>query len=326
MVRFGVMGAGKIASTFAISASGVGEHLYAIAARDLQRAEEFKKLHGFEVAYGSYEVMLSDPLVDCVYIATPHGLHYEHMLLALEHKKHILCEKAFTLNQKQALDVFEKAKKHKLFVMEALWTRFLPVIQEVKRSIERGDIGEIIQIDAAFCFNANLSDESRLAKKDLGGGALLDVGIYPITIANLFLGTPVAIESEVEFHHTGVDLSNKITYLYPSAEANLISSLGYEEPRDAFIYGTKGYIQIPHFNGAQQATIFDRNHKIIREIDHKHLVNGLEYEIFETVRCIKKKLLESPIMPHVTTLEILRQMDEIRAQWNLIYPQEIKTK
>ncbi len=322
MLRFGIIGAGKIAHRFAQAAIGVNETIQAIASRDLEHAKAFQELYHIPSAYGTYQELFQDPMVDIVYIATPHGFHFEHMMAALEWDKHILCEKAFTLNAKQAKQVFELANRKKRFCMEAMWTRFLPVIQEVKLWVEQDLIGEIIQIDATFTFPAHLHEQSRLIDPRLGGGALLDIGIYPITIANLFLGKPLTIESSCKKASSGVDISNQITFTYPQAEANLISSFTDEECVEAFIYGSKGYIQIPSFNGAQTAILFDRNHKIIKEFEHKHVVNGLEYEIFETVRQIKKKALESPLMSQEDTLEVLRQMDEIRASWNLQYPQE----
>lgn len=322
LVRFGILGAGRIAHSFCAAAKGIGETVSAVASRDEQKAKDFQAKWNLPRAYGSYEAFLSDPTVDCVYVATPHGLHYEHMLQILDAGKHILCEKAFTLNRKQAAEIFAKAKEKGLFVMEAMWTRFLPTIQDVLKIVQNGEIGEIIQIDAAFCFEASKDPEGRHLNLALGGGALLDVGIYPITMANLVLGSPTSIESEVRLHSSGVDISETITYLYPEAEVFLKAGFDEDLPRDAFLYGTTGYIQIPHFNGAERAIVFDRNHKIVKVIEHKHLVNGLEYEIFETVRCIKKKALESQIMSHETTLEILAQMDQLRRDWNLSYPQE----
>ena len=206
--------------------------------------------------------------------------------------------------------------------MEAMWTRFLPIIQEVKKLIDEDLIGDLIQLDATFTFPAPLEKKSRLMEPSLGGGALLDIGIYPITMANLFLGIPVSMESNVVIGSTGVDVASEITYFYPQAEANLKCSFQEERLIETIIYGTKGYIQIPNFNGAETAIVYDRNHKIVKELEHKHLVNGYEYEIFETVRMLKKKQLESPIMSHEMTLEILRQMDQLRRDWNLKYPQE----
>ncbi|MBN2267868.1 MAG: Gfo/Idh/MocA family oxidoreductase [Acholeplasmataceae bacterium] len=315
MIKFGVMGAGNIATKFSKALLGIGGNLYAIASRDLNKSEAFKKTYGFEKAYGSYEDMLKDSSVECVYIATPHGLHFEHMMLALKYHKHILCEKAFTLNEEQAKIVFDEANNKNLFVMEALWTRYLPTIIEVKQLISNGVIGDITKIEANFCFKATRDDESRLFAPHLGGGALLDVGIYPLTFANLFLGTPHRIESNVDLYHTGVDLSNEITLYYDQAIAHLKSSLGYNLPIEGFIYGTKGYIQIPMFIGAERASIYDNHHHLIKEIENKHIVNGMEYEILEVINCLENDRKESSLMTHLETLNILHQMDEIRKQW-----------
>jgi predicted dehydrogenase len=322
MIRFGILGAGRIANQFAAAAKGIGEPIQAVASRDAEKAEAFRTKWSIPSAYDSYEALLADPLVDCVYVATPHGLHYAHMNKILDAGKHILCEKAFTLNASQAKAIFDKATEKGLFVMEAMWTRFLPTILEVQKLVASGEIGDIIQIDASFCFEASKDPEGRHLNLSLGGGALLDVGIYPITIANLFLGSPTTMESDVSLHPSGADIAETITYLYPEAEAVLKAGFDEDLPRDAFLYGTTGYIQIPHFNGAERAIVFDRNHKIVKVIEHKHLVNGLEYEIFETVKCIKKKCTESSIMSHEATIEILSQMDQLRREWNLHYPPE----
>jgi len=324
MIRFGVLGAGSIAHTFSSAAVGVQENLYAIASRDLSRAEAFQKQYGYEKAYGSYEELLADSLVDCVYVATPHGLHFEQMLACIEHGKHILCEKAFTLNAKEAKIVFDRANEKKLFVMEAMWSRFLPTIQEIQKAIQSDEIGEIFEIEITFGFAAGAKAKERLFAPELGGGALLDIGIYPITFANLFLGIPDSVESVVTMTESGVDLESNITYFYPEAQAVLRSSFKDNLGNEAYIYGSKGYIHIPNFHAAEVATIFNNNHKVVRIIEHKHLVNGFEYEIFEAVKCIRKKHTESSIMPHSQTLEILSQMDEIRKEWNLVYPSELK--
>ncbi len=316
MIKFGVMGAGNIATKFSEALRGIGGNLYAIASRDLNKSKAYQNTYGFEKAYGSYEDMLIDPFVDCVYIATPHGLHFEHMMLALKYHKHILCEKAFTLNEGQAKIVINEANSKNLFVMEALWTRFLPTMIEIKQLISQGIIGDITKIEANFCFQATRDDESRLFAPHLGGGALLDVGIYPLTLANLFLGTPHRIESKSDLYHTGVDLSNEITLYYDQAVAHLKSSLGYNLPIEGFIYGTKGYIHIPMFIGAERAFIFDNHQKLIKEIENKHIVNGMEYEILEVINCLENNQKESSLMPRHETLNILRQMDDIKKQWH----------
>lgn len=322
MIRFGVIGAGNIASAFCEAANGVGATLYAVASRNLDKAVDFQEKYGFKKAYGDYIALFEDPSVDCVYVATPHGLHYEHMMLALDYNKHILCEKAFTLNKKQAQAVLEKAKKNGCFVMEALWTRFLPTIKAVKSMVEEGIIGDIVNVEATFNFTPPKNDESRLFAPHLGGGALLDIGIYPLTLANLFLGTPSDMKSDVTYHTTGVDLASEVTLTYPNASAHLSFSFDKERLIEGFIRGTKGMIHIPVFNGADHAFHYDHQGQLIQEIRHPHRVNGLEYEILEVMDCLKNNLLESPIMPHSETLNILGQMDQLRASWNLVYPQE----
>ncbi len=323
MVKFGVIGAGRIADTFSKAVSGIHENLYAIASRDLNKAEEYAKKYGYEKAYGSYEELLDDSEVNCIYIATPHAFHYEQMKMCLNKGKNILCEKSFTLNHKQAQEIFQLARDKNLFVMEAMWTRFLPTIQEVKKLVDEDAIGDIFRIEANFGFNATQKISDRLLNPALGGGALLDIGIYPITLANLFLGIPDSFESNVFFHQTGVDTSMKITYFYPEAQAILNASFTDDIGQDAYIYGTKGYFYFPNFHRAEVATLFNNNHKVVKVIEHKHIVNGLEYEVFETIKCIKKKCTESKIMSQETSIEILRQMDEIRENWNLKYPHEL---
>jgi predicted dehydrogenase len=322
MIRFGVIGAGNIARKFCEAANGVEANLYAVASRNIEKAKDYQKTYGFEKAYGSYASMFADPLVDCVYIATPHGLHYEHMMLALDYNKHILCEKAFTLNEKQAKAVLDKAHEKGCFVMEALWTRFIPTMREVQSLVNEGIIGDITKVEANFCFKASKEDDNRLFAPHLGGGALLDIGIYPLTFANLFLGSPKKIESKVAYYHTGVDLSSEIKFIYDNATAHLVSSFDYTLPIDGFIYGTKGYIHMPMFLESKQALIYDETNNLIKEIKQDHIVNGMEYEILEVIKCITDGKLESPIMPHSETLSIMNQMDEIRKQWNLVYPQE----
>lgn len=322
MIAFGVIGAGGIARTFCDAVNGIGGQLYAVASRDIKKAVDYQKTYGFEKAYTSYEALFADDAVDCVYIATPHGLHYEQMMLALDYHKNILCEKAFTLNAEQAKKVFEKAKANGCFVMEALWTRFLPTMIEVQELVSKGIIGQVTKVEANFCFKASLGDESRLFAPHLGGGALLDVGIYPLTFANMFLGTPKKIESTVDLYHTGVDLSSDITLTYDHAKAYLKSSLGYNLPLEGFIYGEKGHIHMPMFLSAQHALIYNEHNELIKEVKHSHQVNGMEYEIIETINCITNGQMESPIMTHEASLNILNQMDTLRKQWNLVYPQE----
>ena len=323
MIRFGVIGAGNIARTFCDAMQVVEEgSLYAIASRDLTRAQDYQRTYGFDKAYESYETLFQDPNVDCVYVATPHGLHYEQMMLALDYKKHLLCEKAFTLNEAQAQAVFDKARAQGCFVMEAMWTRFLPTIQALQGALSEGVLGEITRVEAALCFDLQKPDDHRVLAKALGGGALLDVGIYPITFANLVLGAPSSFEATMTPASTGVDGSNEMTYHYPKAVAVLKSSVLTQGDPTARIEGTKGYAVVPNFWSTTQATLYDWQDQVLMSIDMPHEVNGFEYEIREVIQRLHAGDLESAWMSHQTTLAILKQMDAIRARWNLTYPQE----
>jgi predicted dehydrogenase len=322
MLRFGVIGAGNIAKTFSLAMKATSGMLYAIASRDIEKANTYKDTYGYQVAYGSYEELCEDPLVDCIYVATPHGLHYEHMKLAIKHGKHILCEKSFTLNEKQAKDIFTLAKENNVFVMEAMWTRFLPTIKSVKSKVNEGIIGKIEKIDVSFGFNVGERRKNRLFDPSMGGGALLDIGVYTITLAHLFLGTPTSFKSEVELHDHLYDISHNITYHYDGAVAHLSSSLKEDLDNSAMIYGSKGYIKIDKFWMAENAFIYNNNHELLKTIHIPHIINGFEYEIQEVINCIHSSKLESETMPHRITLSIMNLMDQLRKEWHLAFPSE----
>ncbi len=322
MVRFGVVGAGNIAHTFCQAVLGTSGSLEAIASRDLNKALAYQKKYSIRKAYGRYQELYQDPDIDCIYLATPHGLHYEQMMEILDYNKSIICEKAFTLNASQAEKVFAKAKQKQCFVMEAMWTRFLPNILHLKQQIKNGVIGSITRLEVDFCFVASIDDNHRLVRPDLGGGALLDVGIYPITLANLLLGVPNAIESTVDLHCSGVDMRESITYYYPNAVAQLTASFVDEKAREARIFGEKGWIKVPQFWSSETTLIYDLNDILVNHYSFKHRVNGFEYQIAEAIKMIELGECQSPLMPHRETLEILRQMDVLRSMWNMRYPIE----
>ncbi|MBN2504967.1 MAG: Gfo/Idh/MocA family oxidoreductase [Bacilli bacterium] len=322
MVRFGVLGAGSIAHSFSKAIRATEGILQAIASSSLERAQSFSEEYGFISFYDDYDKLMDDEDVDCIYIATAHAYHYQHMIDTLNHGKHVLCEKSFTLNAKQAEEVFKLARAKGLFVMEAMWTRFLPTIQELIQKVSAGVIGEIKSIESAFGYDISTLTRPRLKDPEQGGGALLDIGIYPITMANLFLGRPKSFKSKVDFFDTGVDSYEEIIYRYENAKAKLIVSFEDNLGSYTWIYGTKGKAFVPVFQAADEAYIYDDTDEIVDTITYGHEENGLEYEIKEAISCIENKQFESKTMPHEETLEILRQMDAIRASWNLVYPGE----
>ena len=319
--RFGILGAGRIASTFASVLEVTQGNAYAIASRSVEKAQDFKAKHGFHVAYGDYASMLADPWVDCVYVATPHAFHKEHMLMAIDHSKHVLCEKAFTLNTAEAEAVFTRAKDAGVFVMEAMWSRFLPTVKAVVSAVQGGAIGEPLRLEVDFAFKADPNDQ-RLYEPALGGGALLDVGVYAITFANLFFGPPKTMESSMRPADTGIDLDATVVYRYPHAHATMRIGFTENRPIEATLYGTEGKIHMPLFWQMEKALHYDRHGNLVYTFHHPHRVNGFEYQIDEVIRCLKQHRLESDVMPHKETLEILRQMDAIRTAWYLRYPSE----
>jgi len=317
MVRFGVIGAGNIAHKFSEALKGMNGHLRAIASRNIEKARKFQNDYGYEHAYEGYEKLFNDEAVDCVYIATPHVFHYEQMLKAIKHGKHVLCEKSFTLNETQAKHVFDEAKKKNVFVMEAMWTRFLPVMSEVLEVVDKGGIGALTRIEANFTFNVPVDEENRLFNKDLGGGALLDIGIYPITLVNMLMGEPKSFETTVLKHDTGVDIEHSITYFYDGVTAYMHASFKDDSTPKAIIEGTNGKIEMDYFWEAEKAHIYNSEGSLVRTIHHAHPINGFEYEISEVIHAIESGKLESNNVPHKTTLSILRQMDTIRKAWKL---------
>lgn len=322
MINFGVIGAGNIAKKFCEAVNGIGGNLHAVASRSFEKAQNYKSDYGFQKAYGNYDALLEDKAVDCVYIATPHALHYDHMMRALDHGKHILCEKSFTLNAARAEEVFKKAREKRLFVMEAMWTRFLPVPSQVVRHVRDGHLGKVDRVDASFTFNVPVDPSRRTFDKSVGGGALLDIGIYPITFVNMLLGPPDAFDTTVDKHESGIDLSHTLTYHYGDAVAHMRASFQDSSTPKATIHGSRGTIEMPYFWQAESADVYDLKGHHVETISKPFKVNGFEYEIEEVERCIEEGRLESDTVPHSVTLEILRQMDAIRKRWGLVYPQE----
>lgn len=324
MIRIGIIGAGHIANKFAeaINLSDLNASLEAIASRSIDKANDFKKKYHVKKAYGSYIELYEDRDIDLVYIATPHVFHYKQMLDALDYHKHIICEKPFTINALQAEEIFLKAEEKQCFVMEALWSRFLPVIKELKHNLDQGLIGDIYKLEADFCFSPDKPINHRLFQPQLGGGALLDVGIYPITFANLFLGHPLSIKSKVKMIETGVDGDDYIEYSYPDAKAILTASITHEKKREARIYGSKGYAIIEGLHASESIKIYNLDNQLIKHIANQHETNGFEYEIRDAIACIQQGYLESLVMPSSETISVLSQMDAIRKTWNFFYPQE----
>ncbi|NBH70819.1 gfo/Idh/MocA family oxidoreductase [Clostridiaceae bacterium] len=323
MVRMGIIGAGRIAGFMGRTLQGMGTaERYAIAARDYGRAKDFADQYGFEKAYGSYEEMLADPMVDLVYVATPHSHHYDHVKLCLEHGKHVLCEKAFTVNEGQAKELFAMAKERGLLLTEAIWTRYMPMRKTLEEVLASGVIGTPYMLTANLSYIIDWKD--RIRKPELAGGALLDIGIYTLNFASMAFGDDIeTITGTATFNEHGMDMQENITILYKDGRmAALNSSARSLSDRRGIIYGDKGYIETENINNCEGIKVFDTERKLVASYETPKQITGYEYEVEACVRAIENGELECPEMPHEETLRMLRWMDELRRQWGIVYPME----
>ncbi len=322
-MNIGIIGAGGIAKKMAKTVTQMDDaHMYAIASRSLEKAQTFAKEFNIPHAYGSYEELVADSNIDLVYVATPHSHHYDHMKLALEHNKPILCEKAFTVNAKQAKEILEISKEKQILVAEAIWTRYLPTRTMIDELISSGIIGEVESVTANLGYVIN--HVPRLATPELAGGALLDVGVYTINFAIMVLGDAfTAIDSTATFTKTGVDAQNSVTLTYPDEViAILHSSQLAHTDRRGMIFGTKGFIEVENINNPEAIRVFDRNYNMVKELTQPQQITGFEYQVRACMKAIEQHSIECPQHPHSQIIKVMETMDTIRGQWDLRYPFE----
>lgn len=322
-LRIGIIGAGWIADKMAEALDTLQEvQVYAIASRSQEKANTFAKLWNIPKAYGSYESMLNDPMVDLVYVATPHSHHYQHARLALEHGKPCLVEKAFTANAAEAKELIDLAHKKKLFITEAIWTRYMPLSMKVKEIMESGVIGKPRLLTATLCYM--MEEKERIIRPDLCGGALLDLGVYCLNFARMYFGTDIIkTVSNVMIGKTGMDMQECISLSYADGKmANLQAGVLCLNDRQGIINGTEGYIRVDNINCPEKVDVY-RNYELIESYSKPYdMINGYEYQVFECKRCLDNNLLESPLMPHDETISIMEQMDELRKIWGVKFPMD----
>ena len=324
-IRWGILGCGKIARKFATDLKLVEDaELIAVGAREQSTAAAFAKDFPAQYVHGSYEALVSNPEVDVIYVATPHGLHHEHVMLCLKHKKAVLCEKAFAINYREAKEMIDFAKAQNTFIMEAFWTRFLPHYLKMKELIAQGKIGTIRYLNAEFGFIPTPPFPARLYEPALGGGALLDIGVYPIFLALDLLGKPDHINAVMTPASTGVDDQCAITFSYNSGViAHLFCSFASNLATGADIAGDKGRIKLTHrFHGP--TTVFEYYSGIIdtREVIPFEIAsgNGYEYEARHVNECLRQNVTESPVLTHEKTLLMMQTLDTIRKKAGIHYP------
>ena len=324
-MRVGILGAGSIAGTLSRTINGLNDPnivLYAVGARDLERAKKFAAEYKIEKAYGSYEELVSDKDVDLIYVATPHSHHYQHTKLAVEHGKNCLVEKAFMANAKQAKEILDLAKEKKVLVTEAIWTRYMPSRRVIDSIIKSGEIGPVHAVQANLGYP--LAHVERLVKPELAGGALLDLGVYTLNFALMALGDDV---QDVHAHCTkgpyGCDTMESITLTFKDGKmAVLHANMLSVTDKNGYIFGEKGYIFVNDINNPKQVCVYNNNRELVKEYELPKQVTGYEYQVIECYETLKQGALECPSMPHSETLFVMELMDKIRAQFGVKYPFE----
>ncbi len=323
-IRWGILGTGAIAHKFAL---GLGDleniELLAVGSRSQASADAFADEFKIERRYSSYEALATDPDIDAIYIGTPHPFHKENTLLCLENGKAVLCEKPFAINAKEALEMINFARERKVFLMEAMWSRFLPHMVKVRELISKDTIGEVRMLEADFGFRTGVNPESRLFNPEMGGGALLDVGIYPVSLAFMLFGAPVEVKSFARLGSTGVDEEAAMIFSHREGQMSLLSTaIRLTTPFEATITGTKGYIRIGSpWWGPSNFTLHVGGKKP-KKVKIETPLNGYNYEALEVSQCLRDGKLESDLMPLDETLAIMKTLDTLRAQWGLNYPME----
>jgi predicted dehydrogenase len=324
-IRWGIIGTGGIATAFATDLVNVPDaEIVAVGSRSLETADAFADR--FEIAHrhSSYEALVEDSDVDAVYVSTPHPMHHAAALLAINAGKAVLVEKPFTVSAAEASELIEAARAKGTFLMEAMWTRFLPHIARVREILAEGGLGDVRSVEAEHGQWFEDDPEFRLFSPALGGGALLDLGIYPISFASMVLGTPVTITAVSEPAFTGVDAITSMIFGYDAGQqAILTTTLETATENAASINGTEARLEIDGtFYRPTTFRVVARDETIIEQYNEFHQGHGLYHQAAEVGRCLREGLTESPILPLAETLSIMETMDKIRAQIGLVYPFE----
>ncbi len=322
MFNIGILGTGGIAHKMADTVAKMENvQVIAVGSRDINKAREFAGEFNIEKSFGSYEEFAACKEIDLVYVASPHSHHYEHCLLCLENGKNILCEKAFAVNAVQAAEILEIAAEKKLFVGEAMWTRYVPMRAKLDELLASGIIGEISAVTANLGYM--ISHVERLIKPELAGGALLDLGVYTLNFASMVLGNDISdIKSCCVKNEYGVDLNNSIMLSYKNgATALLHSNAQTMTDRRGIIYGSEGRIEVENINNPEAISVFKADGTYM-QFDAPEQITGFEYQVQAAIDSIKAGKIEAEQMPHSEILCIMKIMDSLRAEWGIKYPFE----
>lgn len=322
-IRWGILSTGTISNKVTTAFKEIPEmQVTAVGSRTLSSADAFGDKFEIPNRYGSYEGLVADPDVDAIYIGTPHPFHKENSLLCLNAGKAVLCEKPFTINAGEAEEVIATARSKELFLMEAMWVRFLPQMVKLRELLAEEVIGDLVMLQADIGFNAAFNPESRLYDPQLGGGALLDIGVYVVSLAHMLFGPPESISAVCQKAPTDVDSSNAMLLQHKDGRMSLLAStICMNGPRSTVITGTKGNIRILGWNSGTLAVQVNGQPEEIIEVETP--LNGYGYQALEVNRCLREGQTESEIMTLDETLAIMTTMDQVRAQWGGRYPMEL---
>lgn len=321
--NWGIIGCGRIAHKFAKDIQTIpGAAIHAVATRSLANAKNFAQAYNAPHALDSSEELLKVEGLDAVYIATPHVLHAENAIMALNAKMPVLCEKPLAMNAGEVSQMVAAARTNNTFLMEALWTRFMPPVNKVLELIEADEIGEINYVKADFGFAAEFKPEGRLFDPDLGGGSLLDIGIYPVFLALLLFGKPETIDARAIFGSTGVDNVCGMLLKFPGEKlAILDSTITSDTGTEAFIYGSKGTIHIhARWHAMTSLTLHLKGTGEEQQFEFEKKSLGYSYEAEEVMRCITDGKKQSEAMPHAFSLLLIETLDAIRHKAGIVYP------
>ena len=316
--KVGIIGAGHIARKMAHTLRDMkGVEPYAVASRNFENAQGFAYEWGFTRAYGSYDELVNDPNVQLIYIATPHSHHFEQAKMCLEKGKPVLCEKAFTANAREAETLIRISQEKQVFLTEAIWTRYMPFSKTLRELVDSGIIGRAMMLTANIGYP--ISDKERIAKPELCGGALLDIGVYPINFALMLFGNEITgITSACVRGETGVDLQNSITFVYRNHRMAVLQMTAFcANDRQGIISGDKGYIIVDNINNPQQAIVYSVNHEEVARYYCPLQITGFEYQVQASIEAIRQGKIETSDMPHTETLRVMRLLDDLRYEWGI---------
>lgn len=322
-LKVGILGAGHIAQKMATTLMGMKEaELYAVAARELSRAEQFADEFHAQKAYGNYEALADDPDIDLIYIATPHSHHFGPARMCLLKGKPVLCEKAFTANAREAEELIRIAQEKQVFLAEAIWTRYMPFSRTIRELTESGIIGKPMMLTASLGYP--IAHKERIVRLELCGGSLYDLGVYPINFALMTFGNDLEkITSTCMKNEAGVDMQNSITFTYRDGRMAVMQTTAFcASDRQGIISGDKGYLVIDNINNPQQAVVYNTDHQETGRYTCPPQITGFEYQVLEAAEAIRQGAIEPASMPHAETLRVMRMLDSLRKEWGIRFPMD----